>query len=68
MIRERHADALKQVLSALKNAKQLLNSKGYDDCLAEELKNALHFLGMIIGHVDYEKVLDQIFSKFCIGK
>lgn len=68
MIHERHADALKHVLSALQNAKQLFDGNGYDDCLAAELKDALHSLGTIIGRVDYERVLDEIFSKFCIGK
>lgn len=68
MIHERHAEALKQILKALENARQLLNGNGYDDCLASELKEALHFLGIIIGRVDYERVLDEIFSKFCIGK
>lgn len=68
MIHERHAEALKQILKALENAKQLLDGNGYDDCLAAELKEALYFLGIIIGRVDYERVLDEIFSKFCIGK
>ena len=68
MIHERHAEALKQILNALEKAKELLDGHGYDDCLAAELKDALHFLGIIIGRVDYERVLDEIFSKFCIGK
>ena len=68
MIHERHAEALKQILKALEKAKELLEGNGYDDCLAAELKVALHFLGTIIGRVDYERVLDEIFSKFCIGK
>ena len=68
MVHERHAEALKQAQAALMNAKKLLESLGYDDCLASELKNAIYALESIVGRVDYERVLDKIFSKFCIGK
>ena len=68
MVHERHADALKQAQEALNKAKNLLKSGGYDDCLASELKNAIYAFEMIVGRVDYERVLDKIFSKFCIGK
>ncbi len=68
MIRERHAEALSSSKKYLENALNLLNRKCYDDCLASELKEALRSLEQIIGKVDYECVLDQIFSKFCIGK
>ena len=68
MVHERHAEALKQAQEALNKAKDLLKGFGYDDCLAAELKNAIYAFETIVGRVDYERVLDKIFSKFCIGK
>ncbi len=35
---------------------------------AEDVRQAAHALGRITGRVDVEHVLDQIFSRFCIGK
>ncbi|MGX8716469.1 MAG: tRNA uridine-5-carboxymethylaminomethyl(34) synthesis GTPase MnmE [bacterium] len=68
MVHERHAEALKQAQTSLNKAKALLNRCGYDDCLASELKNAIYAFETLVGRVDYERVLDKIFSKFCIGK
>jgi len=35
---------------------------------AEDLRRAAHCLGRVIGRVDVEDVLDQVFARFCIGK
>jgi tRNA modification GTPase len=35
---------------------------------AEDVRRAAHAIGRIIGRVDVEDVLDQIFGRFCIGK
>lgn len=35
---------------------------------AEEIRRAAHAIGRIIGRVDVEDVLGQIFGRFCIGK
>ena len=35
---------------------------------AEDLRQAAHGLGRITGRVDVEDILDQVFSRFCIGK
>ena len=35
---------------------------------AEDLRRAAQAIGRVIGAVDVEDVLDQIFSRFCIGK
>ena len=68
MIRERHAEAFSLVKTNLEKAICLLDKRCCDDCLAAELKGALKALEQVVGRVDYERVLDQIFSKFCIGK
>lgn len=41
---------------------------GQTELRAENLRQAAHALGRITGRVDAEDVLDQIFSRFCIGK
>lgn len=68
LVHERHAEALQLAHHALQHASTLLEQKNSDDCLAADLKEALHSLEAIVGRVDYEQVLDKVFSKFCIGK
>ncbi|WP_323767786.1 tRNA uridine-5-carboxymethylaminomethyl(34) synthesis GTPase MnmE [Antarctobacter sp.] len=67
--RERHRVALSDGLSHLEKARDLLDD-GLDlyDITSEEVRIALRALERLIGHVDVEHVLDQIFSSFCIGK
>ena len=38
------------------------------DKAAEDLRLATRHLGMIVGKVDVEELLDSIFGDFCIGK
>ena len=68
LIHERHANSLKVAKNSLENAKNILLNNGFDDCLAFELKHSMYALEQILGKIDYEKILDNIFSKFCIGK
>jgi hypothetical protein len=68
LVHERHAEALRQVHQSLQHASMLLEQRNSDDCLAADLKEALRSLEAIVGRVDYEQVLDKVFSKFCIGK
>ena len=68
MVNERHAEAFRQAQQWLTHAQSLLQTHAYDDCLAADLKSALRALEAVVGRVDYEQILDVIFSKFCIGK
>jgi len=38
------------------------------ECLAFELREALAALGQITGETTPDAILEQIFSRFCIGK
>ena len=38
------------------------------ELVAEHLRNSTRALDMLIGRVDVENVLDEIFSRFCLGK
>jgi tRNA modification GTPase len=63
----RHLEALQKTEQALA---RVLN--GIDtvtsDFLSMDIKQALHYLGEITGAVTTDDLLENIFSKFCIGK
>jgi len=67
--RERHRVALMEGYAHLETARDLL-AEGSDvyDITSEEVRISQRKLEQLIGHVDVEHVLDQIFSSFCIGK
>jgi tRNA modification GTPase len=62
----RHREALEDCLRGLQDhiAQDILAA----ELAAEDLRRAANALGRITGRVDPEQVLDQIFSRFCIGK
>jgi tRNA modification GTPase len=65
--RERHRQHLEQCLEHLKNF-NIKNEVEDFDKAAEDLRLATRHLGMIVGKVDVEEILDSIFNDFCIGK
>lgn len=67
--RTRHERALKAAAAALDVAIAGLNTEGTPvDLLAEDLRLGIRNLDSLIGRVDVENVLGEIFSSFCIGK
>jgi len=38
------------------------------ELVAEELRAAVRGIDSLVGRVDVEDILDEIFSRFCIGK
>jgi len=38
------------------------------DCIATDIRTALHALGEITGTDVDDSVIDRIFSRFCVGK
>jgi tRNA modification GTPase len=38
------------------------------DIAAEELRSAIRSLEALVGRIDVENLLDEIFSSFCLGK
>ena len=64
----RHARALREALAALDRAGEMLMSSGPVELLASELRTVLASYGEITGKVDNERMLDQLFATFCIGK
>jgi len=68
MLNVRHQTALTRARDALTQAVLAAQKDAFEECVALELHTALGALGEIIGETATEDLLDQIFSKFCIGK
>ncbi|MCB0484510.1 MAG: tRNA uridine-5-carboxymethylaminomethyl(34) synthesis GTPase MnmE [Flavobacteriales bacterium] len=64
----RHFHALNEAGAALQRARDGLMNGITGDLLAADIRHALYFLGLITGEIHTEDLLDNIFSKFCIGK
>lgn len=64
----RHVEALRHTEDALTRVLFGLDNPVSSDFLAMDIKQALHYLGEITGTVTTDDLLENIFSKFCIGK
>ncbi|PRY75737.1 tRNA modification GTPase [Yoonia maritima] len=68
-MRERHRIAMVNAIRFLDAAEADLDVQhGMTDLTAEELRSAIRAVDSLVGRVDVEQVLDEIFSSFCIGK
>lgn len=67
-INSRHALALEAAHRALLEARQKLDQSVAIELVASDLRIVLDEFGSISGKVDNEKMLDLLFSTFCIGK
>ena len=57
---EQAADAVQAALAAVRDAPSEL--------YAEDVRRAWEALGVISGETANENIIDEIFSKFCVGK
>lgn len=64
----RHVEALGKTQEALERVLQGIDNPVTSDFLAMDIKQALYYLGEITGTVTTDDLLENIFSKFCIGK
>lgn len=68
-LKERHRVALRRAQSALDAARiEIGHGSQRSELAAEELRGAVWALDSLIGRVDVENVLDEIFASFCLGK
>ncbi len=65
---ERHKDILIRALVQIKSAMKALDNKYSIDVASIDLRNAWSILGEISGDTLKENLIDEIFSKFCLGK
>lgn len=67
--RERHRLAITRAFDNLNAAAAVAQlGPNHYEIVAEELRSAVRALDVLVGRVDVEDLLDQIFSSFCIGK
>jgi tRNA modification GTPase len=70
VISERHRHLLILSHKEAKQAREYLNKDVEENAVlaAEHLRSALEYLGQVTGREYHEDLLDNIFSRFCIGK
>ena len=66
--RARQKDALNQAKESLRLVKDGISMAVPEDLLTIDLMNAYEELGKIIGEAVEEDLVNEIFSKFCMGK
>ncbi|MFD1631062.1 tRNA uridine-5-carboxymethylaminomethyl(34) synthesis GTPase MnmE [Pseudopedobacter beijingensis] len=64
----RHVEALQKTSEALIRVLYGIDNPVASDFLAMDIRQSLYHLGEITGEVTTDDLLDNIFSKFCIGK
>ena len=64
----RQKDAVKDALDSLMMVRKSLENEMPEDFLSIDLMGAYSSLGLVIGEEVEEDVVNEIFSKFCMGK
>lgn len=64
----RHYESLLQTKNSLLQVIEGVENQVTSDFLALDIRQSLHHLGEITGEITTDDLLDNIFSKFCIGK
>jgi tRNA modification GTPase len=68
LVSARHAEALETAKSHIQSSLDLLQRDEPAELAAQELHLAIEAMGRIIGKIDNESMLDELFQSFCIGK
>ena len=67
--RARHRDAMERAAVSLTAAvAQMARGADSYDIAAEEMRSAIRALDSLVGRIDVETLLDEIFASFCLGK
>ncbi|MBI5606736.1 MAG: tRNA uridine-5-carboxymethylaminomethyl(34) synthesis GTPase MnmE [Deltaproteobacteria bacterium] len=64
----RQKKIFEQMIESLTRAYQLMDQKVSPEFIALDIQKALEDIGSLVGTTTAEDVLDQVFSRFCIGK
>ena len=64
----RHINAIKDAIKNVEESKSALEQNIGLDLVSINIKNIWLSLGEITGETDNEKIIDNIFEKFCVGK
>ena len=63
-----HLQALEQARHGLDAAMAKLDARSDKELMASDLRCTLEAFGQIAGRIDNERILDELFATFCIGK
>jgi tRNA modification GTPase len=64
----RHFEALQHASVNLVRVKEGLKTSLPSDLVAQDIREAVHYLGEITGEITNDEILGNIFKNFCIGK
>jgi tRNA modification GTPase len=59
---------LEEILNHLKKGRELLENKFPEEVYVEEIRKVLPAVGQLTGEIHADEVIDDIFSRFCVGK
>ncbi len=69
LIRERQRIAMQVAVSGLESAwNRMGQAQSLPELVAADLRASMRALEVMVGRIDVENLLDEIFSSFCIGK
>ena len=68
LLEERHYEAAKRALEATQRAIRAIDEGLPPELYAEDMRAAHTALGEFSGETASDAVIDEIFSKFCVGK
>lgn len=67
--RDRHRAAIRRAIGAMESARnEVVQGPERGEYAAEHLRQSVRALDSLVGRVDVEHLLDEIFASFCIGK
>jgi len=67
--RLRHKISMQRALFDLSESQRFMSAgESHADLAAEALRSAIRALDSLVGRIDVENVLDEIFASFCLGK
>lgn len=64
----RHKNLIRKAIENVKKTKNAINQNMPIDMIAISIKDILDSLGEITGEIMSEEIINEIFSKFCLGK
>lgn len=64
----RHYEALLKAGESIARVNEGIDNNISGDFLSQDIRDCMHFLGLISGIISSQEVLQNVFSRFCIGK
>lgn len=59
---------LEEILACLEESRRLLEESYPEDLSAEELRKIIPLIGQLTGEIRVDDIIEDIFSRFCVGK